>query len=140
MNPDLNFEAQFRAEPPQLPEPPDTTNPKDLLGFKKPPLRLVPAALIIQTARAMALGAKKYGPYNWRDKKVRRTVYLEAAMRHILCALDGEDLDPESGVPHEAHAAACMGIILDAMQIDAMIDDRPLPGAAAKLISAHTEK
>jgi hypothetical protein len=113
-------------------------NPKDLLGMTKPPLTLVPAALPIITSIVMKLGAKKYGPYNWREKKVRRTVYIEAAMRHLLSALDGEDADPESGMPHEAHAAACMGIILDALVTVNLVDDRPTPGAAAKLIAILT--
>jgi hypothetical protein len=115
------------------------TNPKDLLGLKKPPLRLVPAAFLLFVSRVMGLGAVKYGPYNWRTKKVRRTVYIEAAMRHLLCALDGEDLDPESGQPHEAHAAACMAIVLDALATGNLIDDRPEPGAAAELIAHLTE-
>lgn len=118
----------------------DTSNPKDLIGLKKAPLRLVPPALIIFVSKVMGLGAKKYGPYNWRDKKVRHTVYLEAALRHILSAMDGEDADPESGMPHEAHAAACMGIILDAKSLDGLINDRPRPGAASRLISDMTEK
>jgi hypothetical protein len=109
-------------------------NPKDLIGRTKAPLTLVPAALPIITSVVMRLGAKKYGPYNWRLNKVLRTVYLEAAMRHILSALDGEDVDPESGVPHEAHAAACMGIVLDALVTGNLVDDRPTPGAAAKLL------
>lgn len=119
---------------------PSDSNPKDALGLKKVPLRLVPPALLIFVSKVMALGAKKYGPYNWRDKKILHSVYLEAAMRHILSALDGEDADPESGMPHEAHAAACMGIILDAKALDRLINDRPLPGAASRLINQFTEK
>lgn len=118
----------------------DETNPKDLLGLRKPPLRLVPPALTLFVSRVMGLGATKYGPYNWRTKKVRQTVYLEAAMRHIQAALDGENLDPESGIWHEAHAAACMGIILDARACGCLIDDRPTPGPAARLIAELTEK
>lgn len=120
--------------------PLNETNPKDILGLKKPPLRLVPSALIIFVSRVMGLGAKKYGPFNWRSKKVRKTVYLEAAMRHLLQCLDGEDLDPESGCPHVAHVAACMGILLDAAATACLIDDRPKPGAASKLIAELTEK
>jgi hypothetical protein len=119
--------------------PTDTTNPKDILGLKKVSLRLVPAALQIFVAKVMALGAKKYGPYNWRDKKVRHTVYLEAAQRHILQVLDGEDNDEESGMPHEAHAAACMGIILDARANGCLIDDRPIKGSAARLLKELTD-
>lgn len=114
-------------------------NPKDILGLKKPPLRLVPSALVIFVSRVMGLGAEKYGPYNWRKKKVRYTVYIEAAQRHLYQALDGEDIDPESGQPHIAHAAACCGIILDAMATGNLVDDRPTPGAASRLLTELTE-
>lgn len=115
-------------------------NPKDRLGALKPPLTLVPPAAIIVGSKVMGLGAKKYGPYNWRQKKVRYTVYLEAAMRHILSALDGEELDPESGQPHVGHAFACMAILLDAKATGNLVDDRPTPGVAGKLIAELTEK
>jgi hypothetical protein len=117
----------------------DTSNPKDAFGLKKPPLRLIPAAAKLYCARVFGLGAKKYGAYNWRTKDVRLTVYLEAAERHILAKLDGQDLDPESGMPHEAHAMACMAILLDAAAIGKLIDDRPPAGAAAKLIAELTD-
>lgn len=113
----------------------DTTNPKDIIGAKKAPLRLVPPALVIQTAPAMALGATKYGPYNWRDKAVRMSIYLEAAQRHILAFQDGEDLDPESGHSHLGHASACLAILFDAGAIGKLVDDRPPPGAAAQLLA-----
>jgi hypothetical protein len=124
---------------PRVKSEPDASNPKDILGLKKPPLRLVPPALLILVAKVMGLGAKKYGPYNWRTLKVRKSVYLEAAMRHLLAAMDGEDADPESGIPHEAHVAACMGILLDAQALGVLIDDRPPKGPAAALIKKHTE-
>lgn len=107
--------------------------------MQKPPLRLVPAAALIFMSKVMALGAKKYGPYNWRENKVRYTIYLEAAMRHILSALDGEEIDPESGQPHVAHVASCMAILLDAKATGNLVDDRPIPGAAAYLIKLLTE-
>jgi hypothetical protein len=111
-----------------------STNPKDLLGLKKAPLRLVPGASIVECSIIMQLGAQKYGAYNWRTNAVRRTVYIEAAMRHLLAALDGEGCDPQSGRPHEAHAMACMAILLDAMHHGNLIDDRPPAGPAGKLI------
>lgn len=109
-------------------------NPKDRIGDTKVRLSLVPGPAVIAIAKVMTLGAKKYGPYNWRQNKVRRTVYLEAALRHILAALDGEDADPESGQMHEAHAASCMAIILDASATGNLVDDRPTPGVAGALL------
>jgi hypothetical protein len=114
-------------------------NPKDILGLEKAPLRLIPGPSLVRLSKAMELGAKKYGPYNWRAKAVRYSVYLEAAMRHILSALDGEDLDRESGQPHAAHAMACMAIVLDAQATGNLIDDRPTPGVTAQLIAETTK-
>jgi hypothetical protein len=118
----------------------DKTNPKDLIGVKKPQVHLVPPALIIGVAKAMEDGAKKYGPYNWRGNKVRATVYIAAAQRHILEFLDGENTATDSGVLHLAHAAACCGILLDAQATGNLIDDRPAAGAASRLIAELTVK
>jgi hypothetical protein len=126
--------------PPLVPNTTDDSNPKDLIGDTKPPVWLVPPSALIRLSKVMQLGARKYGPYNWREKKVRMTVYIAAAQRHILQALDGEDIDPESGESHIAHAMACMAIILDAQATGNMKDDRPLPGAASKVIRELTEK
>jgi hypothetical protein len=113
-------------------------NPKDKIGLTKAPLGLVPPALVIETAPAMANGAKKYGAYNWREEAVSLMVYLSAAQRHLLAYQDGEELAEDSGVKHLAHAAACIAIILDAASIGKLIDDRPTPGAAAKLLAAQS--
>jgi 5'(3')-deoxyribonucleotidase len=118
----------------------DTTNPKDLLGIKKPQLHLVPRSAIIRMAQAMADGAAKYGPYNWREKAVRATVYQSAADRHLAAWLDGEDHATDSGYHHLAHAAACLAILIDAIETGNLVDDRPTPGAAGRLIAELTEK
>jgi hypothetical protein len=115
----------------------DTTNPKDLLGVKKAPLRFVPPALMIEVAPAMANGAAKYGPYNWRDKHVKASIYGEAIERHLFAWMDGEDLAPDSGVKHLAHIGACIAIILDAEAHGALIDDRAHGGPAAALLAAQ---
>ena len=110
-------------------------NPKDVLGLKKAPLRLVPPVALIECAAVMALGARKYGPYNWRENKVRHSVYLEAAMRHLLQAMDGEDADPESGRPHEAHVMACMALFLDAKHTGNFVDDRNKSGCVTNALA-----
>lgn len=115
-------------------------NPKDLIGVKKAPLHLVPPAAIIHEAMAMKNGAAKYGPYNWRAKNVIASIYVAAAQRHIMAWFDGEEVAGDSGVHHLGHARACLGIILDAQETDSLHDDRPLPGAAARLIAELEEK
>lgn len=116
----------------------DETNPKDLIGITKPDLALIPPASIIYEALAMQDGAAKYGPYNWRKKKVRAMIYLSALLRHTLALIDGQDIDPKSGKPHIGHAKACLGILADAKETGNLIDDRPIPGPAAELIEKYT--
>ncbi len=115
---------------------PSTGNPKDLIGDTKPDLSLVPPAASLYLAAAFTDGAKKYGPYNWRENAVKNRVYIAAALRHINQYLDGEDIDPTSGRPHVGHALACLAIIADAKETGNLIDDRPLPGAAGRMIRA----
>lgn len=111
-------------------------NPKDRIGLTKTPFRLLPPAPLAMVAKVMELGAKKYGAWNWRKETVTHSVYLEAALRHIFQALDGERLDEESGMPHEAHAAACMLIILDAMVNDKWVEDCMFQGRLTQLMKS----
>ncbi len=116
-------------------------NPKDALGAAKVPLSLVPASAIIHCAEAFRNGAEKYGPYNWRQKNVRASIYVDAAMRHILSWFDGETLAEDSGVHHLGHAMACLSILLDAYECGSLEDDRPSQGRAADLLdSLHRER
>lgn len=119
------------------PDPADE-NPKDRVSAGKPPLHLIPPAAEILESVVMGLGARKYGPFNWRSSKVRATVYIAAAKRHLAQWLDGDNDDSESGVSHLAHARACLGILLDAQATGNLVDDRPTPGVATRLIMRHT--
>ena len=65
----------------------------------KPPLGLVPASAIEAIAWAMEYGARKHGRDDWR-KGFPFTERLNSALRHIFSYLEGEDIDPESGVPN----------------------------------------
>ena len=114
-------------------------NPKDRASAPKPPLHLIPPAAEILEAIVMGLGARKYGPFNWRTSPIRATVYIAAAKRHLAQWLDGQNDDPESGVSHLAHARACLGILLDAQSLGKVVDDRPPPGAAHQLILNNTK-
>ena len=102
----------------------DQTNPKDLIGCKKDNIHLVPPEGIRQISKAMRYGADKYGPYNWRDNKVQYVIYLDAILRHTLALLEGEDVDPDSGLKHEAHIGANAVLLLDAHKYQNLIDNR----------------
>lgn len=115
-------------------------NPKDIIGATKPDLSLIPGPALVELARSMADGAKKYGAYNWREKgkPVQFMTYAAAAQRHLQAAIDGEDKDPVSLCLHLAHAMACCGIVIDAKACDNMIDNRPLPAPTAQMIRDYT--
>ena len=114
-------------------------NLKHAAGSAKTPLHLVPGSALIYEALVFELGAKKYGPFNWRDSSVVRSIYLDAAMRHLLALMDGQDIDEESGYPHEAHVRACMAIIIDARELGKLIDDRPTGGNVADILRRFTK-
>ena len=99
-------------------------NPKDKIGRKKPSLSVCPTRPIMDMAAVMRHGAAKYGPFNWRTERISHTVYTNAAIRHIFALMDGEDIDPDSGLPHEAHIMAGMSIMLDGKQTGNIDDDR----------------
>jgi hypothetical protein len=70
----------------------------------KPQYELLPWLALAQVQAVLDYGAKKYAAHGWRAVK-GRTRYLNAALRHIFAYARGEDNDPESGLPHLAHAA-----------------------------------
>lgn len=77
---------------------------------RKLPIWLVPNALIDGCARALQHGAKKYAANNWRKGMDYSEVY-SALQRHLLAWNEDEDIDPDSGLNHLDHAAACLGFL-----------------------------
>lgn len=121
----MSHPADWNFEPVPLLKKEATENPKDKLGKAKPSMHFVPMIARLQEAIVMALGAKKYGSYNWREKKVAASVYSDAIDRHLAQWMDGEDTDEESGVSHLAHVRACCAILIDAIATGNLLDDRP---------------
>jgi hypothetical protein len=114
---------------------PEGVNPKDLLGAMKVSITKLPAIAILHAAHAMMNGAVKYGAYNWRDKNVIATIYVDACMRHVLAWLCGETCAPDSGVHHLGHAIACLAILLDAQACGTLHDDRPIDSNFAAVLA-----
>ena len=71
----------------------------------KPMWHLLPFDALAYVVRVMSFGAGKYGPDNWRDLDAPSDRYFSALMRHVAAWRAGEHLDPETGLPHLAHAA-----------------------------------
>jgi hypothetical protein len=105
-----------------------SSNPKDLLAVNRLPLWLIPPPAKVHQALAHLDGAKKYGPYNWRNEAVSYMQYISAVQRHLDDIIDGEDYAADSKVHHLGHAQAGLNIIADAMANGNLIDDRPAPG------------
>jgi nucleoside 2-deoxyribosyltransferase len=115
-------------------------NPKDLVGSKKVSLSKIPPVALAYCAEALMDGAGKYGPYNWREKPVVSHIYVDAAMRHLLAWFDGEEFAADSTAHHLGHAMACCAILLDAMSIGCLSDDRPKPGSFSEVSAALAGK
>lgn len=62
---------------------------------------LVPEAMEAE-AKVWAMGAEKYGEYNWQ-KGMKWTIVIGCLLRHIFAIMRGEDIDKESGQLHAAH-------------------------------------
>lgn len=116
------------------------SDPKGSVGALKIPLHLVPPSAIHGLAEALADGAKKYGPYNWRESKVSAMTYVSALKRHVDAWLDGENFAHDSLVHHLKHAAASIAIMLDAEACGTLIDDRPPLGVASFLQADYARK
>jgi hypothetical protein len=100
-------------------------NPKDLVGSTKVSITKLPAITTVMGAMAMMDGAGKYGPYNWRGKKVIASIYVDALMRHAMAWFEGQESAGDSQVHHLGHVVACAGILLDAQATGNLVDDRP---------------
>lgn len=101
-------------------------NPKHVRAQKegKIPYEKLPWGVLEADAQVHAHGAAKYGERNWRIDHILASTYEGAIMRHFVAWAMGEDLDPDSGVPHLNHIRACCAVVLDAQEHGALIDDR----------------
>lgn len=74
----------------------------------KPRWTLLPWVPLSQVVNVLEFGAKRYAVNNWQKVPDASTRYADAAMRHVVARLGGERMDPESGLPHLAHACCCL--------------------------------
>ncbi len=93
---------------------------------KKPPLGLIPPEALIEISEVFGFGAKKYGMNNWRDDgdKTSWIRTYSSIQRHLNAWHSGEDVDPESGKSHLAHAATQIMILMMHSIEHPEVDDR----------------
>ena len=130
MNIDLNLDAYVKLMPEGYSLMPTSTELKynhttyetidDVLnttaeGMKfdkgKPDYSLLPFAAVDEVVKVLTYGADKYDRFNW--EKVEAVRYQAATMRHFSTHMQGEKIDPESGISHLAHAICSLLYLLD---------------------------
>ena len=120
------IQADIEAETEQT----QPENPKDAVGFLKPPTHVIPQHVLYEVGMGLFEGAWKYRSYNYRKISIRYSRYFDAVKRHLDDWWEGEDIDPDSKLSHITKAISCLVVLRDAM-IQAehggtpVIDDRP---------------
>lgn len=89
----------------------------------KPRMELLDPYALEQTALVLGFGARKYDAYNW-CKGIAYGRLIGAALRHLFAFTRGEDMDPESGLPHLAHCMCCLMFLIAMTQRHPELDDR----------------
>lgn len=90
----------------------------------KAPYELIPLHLLETTARVFGYGAKKYAAWNWA-KGMPFSVVIGCLKRHLAAIERGEDIDPESGLPHIGHLMCNALMLQHYMDSFPEGDDRP---------------
>jgi hypothetical protein len=91
---------------------------------------LIPTLPLDLLAKVYGMGAAKYDDNNWR-LGYKWSLNYAAMQRHLLAFWSGQDLDPESQLPHLAHAMWHAAALLEFSQSDNPVykqfDDRYVP-------------
>ena len=69
---------------------------------------LLPPLALEETVKVLTFGAQKYERDNWKKVPDSKRRYFDAMERHIWAYKKGEQMDPESGIHHLAHAMCCL--------------------------------
>lgn len=99
-------------------------------------LDLISTVAIEELGWVLTYGASKYSEHNWRNGSgLAWSRVLAAALRHLFAFQRGQDLDPETGRPHLAHAMACVMFLLEYQLLGTGQDDRWRPVTEMRHVS-----
>ena len=90
---------------------------------QKPMFACLPPDAMLELGKVAELGARKYGHHNFR-KGIEGHRYIDAAFRHLLKFISGENVDPNDGNNHLASAAWNCLAVLQAIKDDPSLDTR----------------
>lgn len=85
---------------------------------------LLPFEGINEIAKIFTFGAAKYGDRNW-EQGIQWSRIFGAIQRHLWAFWNDEGIDPESGLPHLAHAGCNIMMLLHYSKFNLDCDDRP---------------
>ena len=69
---------------------------------------LLPPLALEEVVKVLTFGARKYDRDNWQHVDDAKRRYFDALQRHVWDWKQGEQIDPESGIHHLAHAMCCL--------------------------------
>ena len=90
---------------------------------EKPCMDLLDPVALEGLAEVLTFGAQKYAAHNWR-KGIVNSRLIAAMLRHLFAIMRGEDIDPESGLPHIDHLGCCWMFLSNNMKVRPEMDDR----------------
>lgn len=90
----------------------------------KPRMDLLDWTALEGLAKVLTFGAQKYNAHNWR-KGLEYSRVISAMLRHLSAVQRGEDIDPESGLPHIDHIGCCWMFLSNYTKTKPELDDRP---------------
>ncbi len=89
-------------------------------------LSLLPRVASLEQCKVWMHGERKYGRDNWKKLWGPDTINVAgaSAMRHLMLLISGKLYDEETGLPHAAHVACNMSMILEWMaQVNMIVPD-----------------
>lgn len=96
---------------------------------------LLPIDSLEEETKVWMAGEKKYGRDNWSklwgDKTV--DVVCASALRHLFAIMEGEDIDPETGLLHAAHVRCNMAMLIRYAKVNEQIQKATITPNMTKL-------
>ncbi len=117
----LSNYASTTITPPEQCESAFVSHVTSLLDSLKKESGLLKHSSTCPSTRVLVSGAN-----NWRGG-ISYSRLIAAALRHLFAVVRGEDLDPESGLPHVDHLGCCWMFLSNMMKTRKDLDDRYHP-------------